>query len=71
MQFQNGLSTLNFAKAKDDDCMLFSFDIEGWCVDAGRRLVEGIPNCFLIPNSKMTFGRIILQTAYKNKASSC
>lgn len=44
---QDGLSTLNFAVAKDRECQLFSFDNDPEAVRKGREKVKEIPNCFL------------------------
>lgn len=43
----DGMSTYNFAVAKDSDCLLFSFDLNPEAVENGRRKVAGFPNCFL------------------------
>lgn len=44
---QDGLSTHNFALAKDPECLLFSFDIDPQCVRKGIEKLHGIPNCIL------------------------
>jgi len=45
---QDGLSTLNFALAKDKDCFLFSFDIKKDCVNRAFEKIKEIENCFLL-----------------------
>jgi predicted O-methyltransferase YrrM len=52
---QFGLSSYNFALAKDCEAFYFGLDKEEYCVDMARKLCNGMPNCFFIKSDCLDF----------------